>query len=271
MIEPPAPPGMEAAGVVVDVGAGVAHLLPGDRIAYACAPPGAYVDVRTLAADQVIALPDDIADDTAAALMLKGMSAMYLLHRTHRVRAGDTVLVHAAAGGLGLLLCSWARSLGARVLGTASSEDKARLARSHGADAVIVAGDGRFADAVRDATGGRGADVIYDGLGGPAHAENLAALATCGHWIAYGQAGGAHGAVDMGALSAKSATLSRPVLFHYTARREDLAAITEALFAAIRDGAVRPEIRHRYALAAAADAHRDLEARKTVGQLLLTV
>jgi NADPH:quinone reductase-like Zn-dependent oxidoreductase len=269
MIEPPAIPGMEAAGVVVDVGEGVTHVLPGDRVAYACTPPGAYADVRTLAADQVVGLPDDIEDEAAAALMLKGMSATYLLHRTHRVRAGDTVLVHAAAGGLGLLLVRWAKALGARVIGTASTEDKARLARAHGADAVVVTRDNTFASAVADATGGRGADVIYDGLGGPAHAENLAALATCGHWIAFGQAGGAHGSVDMGALSAKSATLSRPVLFHYTATRERLAEMAQALFAAVRAGHVRPEIRHRYALGAAAQAHRDLEARSTSGQVLL--
>ena len=269
MIQPPAAPGMEAAGVVVDVGEGVTHLLPGDRVAYACAPPGAYVDVRTLAADQVVALPDEIDDETAAALMLKGMSAQYLLHRTHRVHAGETVLVHAAAGGVGLLLCSWAKALGARVIGTASSEDKARLARAHGADAVIVTRDGKFAEAVQDATGGAGADVIYDGLGGPAHGENLAALAMCGHWIAYGHAGGAHGTIDTNALSAKSATLSRPVLFHYTATRSRLVEIADALFDAIRRGVVRPEIRHRYPLSAAADAHRDLESRRTMGQLVL--
>ena len=269
MIEPPAAPGMEAAGVVVDVGDGVTHLLPGDRVAYACAPPGAYVDVRTLAADQVVVLPDDVDDTTAAALMLKGMSAEYLLHRTHRVRAGDTILVHAAAGGVGLLLCAWGKAIGARVIGTTSSDDKARLARSYGADAVIVARDGRFADAVLDATGGRGADVIYDGLGGPARDENLRALAACGHWIAYGQAGGAHATVDMGVLSAKSATLSRPVLFHYTATRAHLDEIAQRLFEAIRAGIVRPEIRHRYPLGAAAEAHRDLEARRTVGQIVL--
>jgi NADPH:quinone reductase-like Zn-dependent oxidoreductase len=269
MLEPPAVLGMEAAGIVLDVGERVTHLLPGDRIAYACMPPGAYADVRTLAADAVVALPDDVVDDAAAALMLKGMTAEYLLHRTHRVHPGEFVLVHAAAGGLGLLLCAWAKALGARVIGTAGTEDKARLARAHGADAVIVAPDGRFAAAVMEATGGHGADVIFDGLGAPARDENLAALALCGHWIAYGQAGGAHGALDMGALSAKSATLSRPVLFHYTAERTRLEEIARNMFAALRAGVLRPEIRHRYPLAAAADAHRDLEARRTIGQVLL--
>src|SRR6266436_4430256 len=145
MIEPPAVPGMEAAGVVVDVGEGVAHLLPGDRVAYACAPPGAYVSARTMPADQVVVLPDDVDEETAAALMLKGMTAAYLLHRTHRVRAGETVLVHAAAGGVGLFLCQWAHALGAKVIGTVSSEDKARLARANGCDLPLVGRDYRFA------------------------------------------------------------------------------------------------------------------------------
>src|SRR5262245_15221189 len=138
MIEPPAPLGMEAAGVVIDVGGGVAHLLPGDRVAYACAPPGAYVGVRTMPANHVVALPDEVDEETAAALMLKGMTACYLLHRTHRVRAGETVLVHAAAGGVGLFLCQWAKALGARVIGTVSSEDKARLARANGCELPMV-------------------------------------------------------------------------------------------------------------------------------------
>ena len=153
LIEPPAPIGMEAAGVVLDVGDGVAHLLPGDRVAYACAPPGAYVGVRTLPANQVVVLPDEIDEETAAALMLKGMTAEYLLHRTHRVRSGETVLVHAAAGGVGLLLCQWAKALGARVIGTVSTDAKARAARAAGCDAVIVGRDYRFAAAVHDATG----------------------------------------------------------------------------------------------------------------------
>ena len=269
LLAPPGVPGMEAAGTVQDIGAGVAHLLPGDRVAYACMPPGAYVDVRTMAADQVVALPPDIDDETAAASMLKGMSAEYLLHRTHRVRPGDVVLVHAAAGGVGLFLVAWAKALGARVIGTVSTEDKARLAREYGCDVAIVAREGRFATAVRDASGGRGADVIYDGLGAPARDENIAALALCGHWIAYGQAGGPHAALDADMLAAKSGTLSRPVLFHYTAHRAQLEAMAQRVFAALRDGTLRTHISHRYPLAAAADAHRDLEARRTVGQLLL--
>ena len=269
MLEPPAPLGMEAAGEVVDVGDGVSHLLPGDRVAYACPPPGAYATVRTLPAGQVVVLPDHVDDETAAAVMLKGMTAEYLLHRTHRVRAGDTVLVHAAAGGVGLFLCQWAKALGAQVLGTVSSDDKARLARAHGCEAPIVTRDHRFAHAVREATGGRGADVIFDGLGGAAAGENLEALALCGHWVSYGQATGPLAAIAAERLTAKSATLSRPVLFHYTERRAALTEIAGHVFAALRDGVLRVELRHRYPLAAAAEAHRDLEARRTTGPLLL--
>jgi NADPH:quinone reductase-like Zn-dependent oxidoreductase len=269
LIEPPAPLGMEAAGVVVDVGDGVAHLLPGDRVAYACAPPGAYAGARTMAADQVVVLPDDVDEETAAALMLKGMTAAYLLHRTHRVRAGETVLVHAAAGGVGLFLCQWAKALGAKVIGTVSSEDKARLARANGCELPLVGRDYRFAPAVKAATNGRGADVIYDGLGRAAMEENLEALALCGHWVSYGQASGPLSSIGPEALAARSTTLSRPVLFHYTAERAALNEIAQQTFEALRAGVLRVEVRHRYPLAAAAEAHRDLEARRTTGPLLL--
>src|SRR5258705_3145852 len=269
MIEPPAVPGMEAAGVVGDVGEGVAHLLPGDRVAYACAPPGAYVSARTMPADQVVVLPDDVDEETAAALMLKGMTAAYLLHRTHRVRAGETVLVHAAAGGVGLFLCQWARAHGAKVIGTVSSDEKARLARANGCELPLVGRDYRFAAAVRAATDGRGADVIYDGLGRAAMAENLEALALCGHWVSYGQASGPLAPIEPEALGAKSATLSRTVLFHYTAERTALNEIAQQTFEALRARILRVEVRHRYPLAAAAEAHRDLEGRRTTGPLLL--
>ncbi len=270
MLRPPAPLGMEAAGAIVELGPGVAHLLPGDRVAYACPPPGAYVTERTLAAESLVLLPDDVDDETAAASMLKGMTAEYLLHRTHRVAPGDAVLVHAAAGGVGSFLCPWAKSLGARVIGTVSSEDKARVARASGCDVVIVvARDHRFADAVKDATGGRGADVIYDGLGQEAVEENLDTLALCGHWISFGQATGPLAPIDPARLSEKSATLSRPVLFHYTASREALGEIAERTFEALRRGVIRAEVRHRYPLADAAAAHRELEARRTVGPIVL--
>ncbi len=269
MIEPPAPIGMEAAGVVLDVGDGVAHLLPGDRVAYAAPPPGAYVGVRTMAADQLVVLPDHVDDETAAAVMLKGMTAEYLLHRTRPLRAGDAVMVHAAAGGVGLLLCQWAKALGARVIGTVSSEEKARLARAHGCDSPIVTTDYRFAEQARQISGGRGVDVIYDGLGRAAAQENLEALAFTGHWISYGQASGPLDPVPAETLSAKSITMTRPVLFHYTAERAVLNQIAGRLFEALRQGTVKLDLKHRYPLGAAAEAHRALESRQTTGSIVL--
>ena len=257
MIEPPAPLGMEAAGVVLKSNA--PGFGPGDRVAYACTPPGAYATVRTLPASQLVLLPDDVSEETAAALILKGMTAEYLLHRIHRVKPGDAVLVHAAAGGVGLLLCQWARALGARVIGTMSSEAKAELARANGCNHPIVARGYVFAEQVRQVTGGRGADVIYDGLGRDAAQENLAALARRGHWVSYGQA---TGALEPLSLAEKSGTFSQPVLFDYT---EDLLhQMAGHVFAALRDGILRADIRHRYRLGAAAD-----EARRTSGQIIL--
>jgi NADPH2:quinone reductase len=220
-------------------------------------------------ADQVVALPEHVSDEAAAALMLKGMTAEFLLHRTYRVRPGDWVLVHAAAGGVGLYLCQWAHALGARVMGTVSSEDKARLARDNGCEFPIVSRDYRFAAQVKSLSDGRGADVIYDGLGREAFAENLEALALTGHWASFGQASGAHDPVQLAALSSKSVTLSRPVLFHHTAARATLADIAGRTFEALRNGTLRIDIRHRYPLAAAAEAHRDLEARRTTGPIVL--
>ena len=269
LVEPPAVIGVEAAGVVVDVGPGVHHLLPGDRVAYAALPPGAYASVRTLAADAVVVLPDDLDETTAAAVLLKGLSAEYLLHRACRIAPGDTVLVHAAAGGLGLMLCRWASRLGARVIGTVSSEAKARLAREAGCDGVIVTADYRFADAVRDATGGRGANVIFDGLGRAAGDENLAAVALTGQWVSFGQASGPLDAVPLERLSSRSVTLTRPVLFHYTADRDRLRRMAGNVFQALRDGIIRVDIHHRYALADAAAAHEALASRSTTGQLVL--
>jgi NADPH2:quinone reductase len=185
------------------------------------------------------------------------------------MRPGIVVLVHAAAGGVGSLLCQWAKALGARVLGTVSTDDKGRVARALGCDVAIVAPTTAFAAAVKDATGGRGADVIYDGLGQAAVAENLEALALCGHWVSYGQASGPLEPLAPERLSDKSVTLSRPVLFHYTARRDILAEMTARTFEALRRGIIRPDVRHRYPLAAAAEAHRNLEARRTTGQIVL--
>jgi NADPH2:quinone reductase len=265
MIEPPAPIGMEAAGVVVESNS--TRFRIGDRVAYACPPPGAYVTVRTLTAEQLVLLPDYVNEETAAAVMLKGMTAEYLLHRTHRVRPGDTVLVHAAAGGVGLLLCQWAKALGARVIGTVSSEAKAELARVNGCELPMVTRNYSFAERTKQFTGGKGANVIYDGLGQAAAAENFEALAVRGHWVSYGQASGAHDSFPD--LTAKSGTLSRPVLFHFTAERPLLNEMAGNVFSALRSGTIRVDVRHRYPLAAAADAHRDVEARRTSGQVVL--
>src|SRR5262245_60770712 len=264
MIEPPAPIGMEAAGVVLESNS--SQFRAGDRVAYASPQPGAYATVRTMPADSLVLMPEWLDFETAAALMLKGMTAEYLLHRTFRVRPGDTVLVHAAAGGVGLFLCQWAKALGARVIGTVSSQAKADLAKANGCDFPVVSSNYKFSTAIKQFTNGRGADVIYDGLGKEAAAENVEALALRGHWVAYGQASGTHeGFPD---LTAKSGTLSRPVLFHYTAERSMLNEIAGTLFRALRDGTVRAEVRQRYPLAAAADAHRALEARRTTGSVV---
>src|SRR5262245_14667766 len=263
MIEPPAPIGMEAAGVVLESNS--SQFRAGDRVAYASPQPGAYATVRTMPADSLVLIPEWLDFDTAAAVMLKGMTAEYLLHRSFRVRPGDNVLVHAAAGGVGLLLCQWAKALGAKVIGTVSSQDKADAARRSGCDHPIVSGNYSFSREVKNLTGNRGADVIYDGLGKEAAAENLESLALRGHWVSYGQASGAHDSFPD--LTAKSGTLSRPVLFHYTA--DHLQEMAGNVFDAVRNDVLRVDVRHRYPLAAAADAHRDLEARRTSGQIVL--
>jgi NADPH:quinone reductase len=270
MLTPPGVPGMEAAGDIIDVGPGVTHFMSGDRVAYACPPVGAYASVRTMSANQLVRLPDSIGYETAAALMLKGMTAEYLLHRTCHVRTGDTVLVHSAAGGVGALTCQWARSLGATVIGTVGSAEKARVARELGCEFPIVTEhEYRFADEVNRITNGRGAQYIFDGIGGPAFEESFKALAMCGHIVSFGQAGGPMNAIDSGLLSSKSATLTRPVLFHYTAERSKLLEIASNVFAMVERGALRVPVNHRYPLSEAAQAHRDLEARKTTGAIVL--
>lgn len=259
-------PGMEAAGSVVDVGEGVPGLLPGDRVAYLGPVPGAYCSVRNVPADWVVRLPPAVEVEAAAALLLKGLTADYLLHDLGRVGPGTRLLVHAAAGGVGLLVCSWARRLGATVIGTVSSDEKARLAREHGCEHVIVTPDYRFADTVQRLGG---ADVVIDGLGDAARAENLAALARRGHWISLGQASGPLAALDPHELVAKSITFSRPVVFDYVATPQALAARAARLWAALADGSVRLPPIERHTLSAAGAAHVRLESRRTVGALVL--
>ena len=263
----PAVLGMEAAGTVLDVGEGVAGLLPGDRVAYLYGAPGAYCSVRCVPAERVLRLPAAVDDAVAAAVLLKGVTADYLLRDLGHVKLGTRVLVHAAAGGVGLLVCTWARAMGATVIGTVSSDMKARLAREHGCEHVIVTADYRFADAVQRLSGG--ADLVIDGLGEAAREQNMAALAPCGHWISLGQASGALSPMHPDWLNAKSVTFSRPVVFHYVASANALAERAQRVWNALADGTLRTPVIERFTLDAAALAHARLEARATSGALIL--
>lgn len=259
--------GMEAAGTVVDVGEAVAGLLPGDRVAYLCPQPGAYRSVRTLPARHVVRLPDAVDEETAAALLLKGLTADYLLRDLGRVRPGTRLLVHAAAGGVGSLVCAWAKRLRATVVGTVSSEAKARIAREHGCEHVIVAKDYRFAAAVQAHCGG--ADVIVDGLGAAAVEENLAAAAPRCHWISLGQASGPLPPLDVDLLLAKSMSFSRPVVFDFVATPRELQERAERVWRALSAGVLPAPSIERFALDAAGQAHQRLESRASTGSLVL--
>ena len=269
LVAPGTAPGLEAAGTVLDVGSGVRHLAAGQRVAYACPPPGAYATVRTMDAALVTPLPDHIDDETAAAVLLKGMSAEFLLHRVHALAAGETVLVFAPAGGVGRLLCQWAAHLGARVIGATSSEAKARAARAAGASDVVLPGETSLEEQVMELTRGHGADVIYDGVGRDSFAHSVAALAVHGHLVSYGQASGDIGPFDIGSLAARSARVSRPNFAHFTDTPEKVAAITGRLFDALERGVLRPAIGARHPLREAAAAHRALEAGETAGSTIL--
>jgi NADPH:quinone reductase-like Zn-dependent oxidoreductase/uncharacterized protein YndB with AHSA1/START domain len=269
MIEPPAPIGMEAAGTVLDVGSDVYELLPGDPVAYAFGQPGAFATLRTMPADQLVRVPAGIEAETAAAVLFKGLTAEYLLHRTHTVRAGESLLVHAAAGGVGTFLCQWGKHLGARVIGTVSSDEKARIARENGCDVPIVSPDHRFAEAVKAATRGRGVDVVFDGLGRLAERENYESLSSTGHWIAFGHATGVLPPLDPALQSAKSLRVSRPVLFHYTDDPGRLREMAASVFAMLERGVLKVTVRHRYPLAAASAALQALESRHTIGSVVL--
>ena len=268
MLPLPGTPGVEGAGTVLDVGEGVTGFLPGDRVAWMGPEGGGYASVHTVSAERVVRLPAAVEDETAAALLLKGVTADYLLRDLGRVQPGARWLVHAAAGGVGLLLCAWARRLGARVVGTVSTEEKARLARAHGCEQVIVTPDYRFASTVRRHFGD-GADVIVDGLGDAASAENFEALAPCGHWISLGQASGPLQPLDPNLLVSKSATFSRPVAFAYVATQDRLAERARRVWEALADGTLKAPPIERHALDAAALAHERLESRRTAGALVL--
>lgn len=268
--ELPFTPGLEAAGVVEAVGSGVTGFVAGDRVAYCSGPLGACCEVRVMPAERAVKLPADIDERTAAALMLKGLTAWYLLRRTWRVQRGDPILVHAAAGGVGLITCQWAKHLGATVIGTVSSDEKAALALAHGCDHPIVYTREDFVERVRELTGGAGVAVVYDSVGRDTFLRSLECLRPLGMLVSFGQSSGPVEPLDVGLLAAKgSLFLTRPSLFAYTARREDLDAGAAELFEVVRSGAVRVEINQSFPLAEAAAAHRALEARRTTGSTLL--
>ena len=265
----PAVIGMEGAGVVVAVGPGVGDIKAGDRVAYAN-PIGAYAEERLIPADRLVKLPDAIADESAAAMMLQGMTAEYLLRRTFKVGPDTVMLFHAAAGGVGLIACQWARHLGATVIGTVGSDEKAALAKAAGCTHVINYRTERFVDRVREITGGKGCDVVYDGIGKDTYPGSLDCLKPYGLWVSFGSASGKIENFDLGLLAAKgSLYATRPTLFTYTAKREDLVGSANALFDVVSKGIVTIAVNQRYPLAAAADAHRDLEARRTTGSTVL--
>ncbi|WP_374400057.1 quinone oxidoreductase [Niveibacterium sp.] len=262
--------GVEGAGEVVAVGEGVSDVVVGDRVAYAGGPVGAYAQIRNLPADRLVRLPESISFETGAAMMLQGLTAQYLLRRTYRVAAGDTILVHAAAGGVGLILCQWAKALGATVIGTVGSDEKAALATAHGCDHAIVYTRERFADRVKAITGGAGVAVVYDSIGKDTFMDSLACLRPLGTMVTYGNATGPVPPLDLGVLAKMgSLYVTRPTLFTYTAKRSDLLAMSSELFEVVQNGSVKIEIRQRYPLADAAQAHRDLEARRTTGSTIL--
>ena len=266
----PATIGLEGAGVVEAVGPDVSEVRPGDRVAYAGGPIGAYAERRTVPAARLVPLPPEISFETAAASMLKGMTAWYLIRRTHRVERGEPILVHAAAGGVGQILCQWAAGLGAKVIGAVGSEAKAEIALAHGCAHAIVLGRGNFAAQVRELTGGEGVAVVYDSVGKATWEGSLDSLRPFGLMVTFGNASGPVPPVSPLELSAKgSLFLTRPALAHYTARREDALAGARELFAELLAGRVRVAAPRRFALGEAAEAHRALEERRTTGSTIL--
>jgi NADPH2:quinone reductase len=266
----PMTPGLEGAGIVESVGEGVSEVAAGDRVAYAGGPPGAYAEKRIIPAHRLVRLPDEISTREAAGMMLRGMTARYLLHGCYPVKSGDRILIHAAAGGVGLLVCQWARSKGAKVLGTAGTQEKADLARAHGCDYPILYQEEDFVARVKEITGGRGVDVVYDSVGQATFMKSLDCLRPFGMMVSFGQSSGSIAPVDLSILAAKgSLFLTRPSLMTYTARREDLLAHARDLFRVVAEGAVKVEIRQTYPLSEAARAHRDVEARRTTGSSIL--
>jgi NADPH2:quinone reductase len=266
----PAVLGLEGAGIVEMVGADVTDLAKGDRVAYAGVPPGAYSEIRCIPAHRLVKLPEGISTRDAAGMMLQGMTARYLLRGCYPVQAGSTILVHAASGGVGSILCQWANHLGATTIGTVGSKEKAAMARKNGCTHTVLYQEEDFSTAVQEITKGRGVDVVYDSVGQVTFTKSLDCLRPMGTMVSFGQSSGPVEPINIGLLGAKgSLFLTRPSLMHYTAAREELVAHAQDLFEVVLSGAVRMHILQEYALKEAAQAHRDLEARKTSGSTIL--
>jgi NADPH2:quinone reductase len=263
-------PGMEGAGVVEELGPGVVGLKTGDRVAYALSI-GSYSEARLIAADRVVKIPDGLSDAVAAAMMLKGMTVHYLIRRLYRVKPGDTILIHAAAGGVGLILCQWASHLGATVIGTVSTQAKAELARSNGCTHPIVTKKTDFVAAVKEITRGTGLPVVYDSIGRDTFLKSFDCLKPFGIMALFGQASGAVDPIDPNMLQRGSWFLTRPTLGTYIASSADLTATAAELFDVVKSGVVKIEINQKYKLSEVAQAHRDLEARRTTGSTILEV
>ena len=262
--------GQEAAGVVEAVGAGVSDLEPGQRVAYGTGPIGAYSEARVMPVDRLVPLPEGIADRDAAAMMLKGLTVQYLFRQTKRLATGETILFHAAAGGVGLIACQWARALGVTMIGTVSSDEKAELAKAHGCTHTIVYTRENVVERVKALTGGKGVPVVYDGVGKDVFPASLDCLAPRGLWVLFGAASGPVPPLDLQLLAQKgSLYVTRPTLFSYAATRESLLAMAKEMFDLMLAGKVKAEIRQTFPLAKAADAHRALQGRQTTGATLL--
>lgn len=262
--------GLEGAGEVISVGDGVDSVKAGDRVAYAAPPPGAYAEIRNIAAERVVKLPDDISERTAAAMMLQGLTAQYLLRQTYRVKSGDVILMHAAAGGVGLLVCQWAKHLGATVIGTVGSEAKAELAKAHGCDHAILYAQENFKDRVLDLTDGRGVNVVYDSIGKDTFMDSLDSLRRLGTMVSFGNASGPVPAFEPALLAQRgSLFFTRPSLFDYAATHEALTHMAGELIGLVTAGTLKIEVQQDYPLAEARQAHADLEARKTTGSTVL--
>ncbi|MEE3107177.1 MAG: quinone oxidoreductase [Pseudomonadota bacterium] len=262
--------GMEGAGVVEAVGDGVTDLAEGDRVAYASPPPGSYAEARLIAGDALVKIPDGVDDETAAAMMLKGMTAQFLIRQTYRVTAGDTILIHAAAGGVGQIVCQWAKSLGATVIGTVGSPEKAELVRNLGCDHPILYREEDFVSRVAEITDGAKLPVVYDSVGADTFYKSLDCLRPRGMLVAFGQSSGPVPPLDIGILAQKgSLFLTRPTLMSYTATRADIVAAADDLFGAVAAGHVNISVEQRFALADTRAAHEALEARQTTGSTIL--